>query len=200
MKQYFFYFLQLHRLFQFINRKTAIILMYHGFTDKKSHESIENYKGNHINIVLFRSQIKYIKKNYTVISLDQYIESCTKGERLPKKSIIVTIDDGYKSNFTLAFPVLKEFDIPATIFLTTKFIYNKHFLWVDRLEYAINNTKKENLKLEIANNKESFDLDTNNGKVDVALEFNPPAKAGAKTTKAAKLAIDCMEFIKSKSI
>ena len=42
--------------------------------------------------------------------------------------------------------------------------------------------------------------DTNNGKVDVALEFNPPAKAGAKTTKAAKLAIDCMEFIKSKSI
>jgi hypothetical protein len=42
--------------------------------------------------------------------------------------------------------------------------------------------------------------DTEDGKVDVSLEFNPPAKADTKTTKAAKLAVECMEFIKNKSM
>ena len=168
MKKYFlfcFLYLQLHRVFQFLNRNRTIILMYHGFTDEENHEGIENYQGKHIDIEIFRSQIKYIKKNYNVISLHQYIDCCNKKEELPPKSIIITIDDGYKSNYTLAYPIFKEFDIPATIFLTTDFIDNKNFLWVDRLEYAINNTKEKNLNLEIANKKESFDLDTYNGKI-----------------------------------
>ena len=38
--------------------------MYHGFTDEENHEGIENYQGKHIDIEIFRSQIKYIKKNY----------------------------------------------------------------------------------------------------------------------------------------
>jgi len=139
--------------------------MYHGFTDKEYHEGIENYQGKNINIKIFRSQIEYIVKNYNIISLDEYINYCNKKEKLPQNSIIITIDDGYKSNYTLAYPIFKEFDIPATIFLTTDFIDNKNYLWVDRLEYAINNTKKKNLKLEIANKKESFDLDTYNGKI-----------------------------------
>ena len=139
--------------------------MYHGFTDEENHEGIENYQGKHLNVGLFRSQIKYITKNYNVISLNQYIDACTTREKLPPKSIIITIDDGYKSNYALAFPIFKEFDIPATIFLTTDFIDNKNYLWVDRLEYAINKTKKKNLKLEITNKKESFDLDSYNGKI-----------------------------------
>ncbi len=139
--------------------------MYHGFTDEENHEGIENYQGKHINIGIFRSQIKYLTKNYNVISLDEYINFCNKKEKSPKNSIIITIDDGYKSNYTLAYPIFREFDIPATIFLTTDFIDNKNFLWVDRLEYAINNTNKKDLKLEIANKKEFFDLDTYNGKI-----------------------------------
>jgi len=168
MKKYFlscFLYLQLHRVFQFLNRNKVIILMYHGFTNEENHVGVENYQGKHINIEIFRAQIKYITKNYNVISLEQYINYCNKKEELPPKSIIITIDDGYKSNYTISFPIFKEFDIPATIFLTTDFIDNKKFLWVDRLEYAINNTKKKNLKLEIANKKESFDLDTYNGKI-----------------------------------
>jgi len=168
MKKYFlpcFLYLQLHRVFQFLNRNKVIILMYHGFTDKENHVGIENYQGKHINIEIFRAQINYITKNYNVISLEQYINYCNKKEEFPKNSIIITIDDGYKSNYTYAYPIFKEFDIPATIFLTTDFIYNKNYLWVDRLEYAINNTKKKKLELEITNKKESFDLETFNGKI-----------------------------------
>jgi len=134
--------------------------MYHGFTDKKNQECIENYKGNHVNIELFKSQIKYITENYNVISLNKYIDFCNKGKKLPPKSIIITIDDGYKSNYTLAFPILRDLDIPATIFLTTDFIDNKKFIWVDRLEYAINNTNLTELKLKIGENELCFPLTT----------------------------------------
>jgi peptidoglycan/xylan/chitin deacetylase (PgdA/CDA1 family) len=119
--------------------------MYHGFTEKKCHDGIENNKGNHIYIGLFKSQIKYLKEKYNIISLEQYVQSCNTGKKLPNKSIIITIDDGYKSNYALAYPILKEFDIPATIFLTTDFIDNNNFLWVDRLEYAINKTDQDKL-------------------------------------------------------
>jgi len=168
MKKYilsFLFYSQLYRLFQLFYRKKIIILMYHGFSDTKKHKGIENYQGNHINIELFRSQIKYIKENYNVISLNEYIKSCINNEKLPINSIIITIDDGYRSNYTLAFPILKEFDVSATIFLTTDFIENKNFLWVDRLGYAINNTKFIDLKLNIADEEFSFALDDYKGKM-----------------------------------
>ena len=139
--------------------------MYHGFTDKENHEGIENYQGKHLNTELFRSQIRYLKHFYNVISLNQYIESFTKGDKLPKNSIVITIDDGYKSNYTFAFPILKEYDVPATIFLTTDFIDNKHFLWVDRLEYAINHTRSNDLILKIGGEKLSFRLITDKEKI-----------------------------------
>jgi peptidoglycan/xylan/chitin deacetylase (PgdA/CDA1 family) len=139
--------------------------MYHGFTDSKNHEGIENYQGKHVNNELFRSQIIYIKKHYNVISLDDYIEYCTEGGELPEKSIIITIDDGYKSNYTIAFPLFKEFDIPATIFLTTDFIANKNFLWVDRLEYTINHTEAKDVRLKIGDEEFVFPLNTKQDKI-----------------------------------
>jgi peptidoglycan/xylan/chitin deacetylase (PgdA/CDA1 family) len=159
------YNLQSHRLFQFLNRNRTIILMYHGFTDRKNRNGIENYQGKHINIELFRSQIRYITKNYNVISLDQYIDCCITGKFLPEKSVIITIDDGYKSNYTIAFPIFKEFDIPATIFLTTDFVDNKNFLWVDRLEYAINYTEAKDLQIIIGKEELYFPLATKQDKV-----------------------------------
>ena len=162
---YFLYYLQLHRIFQFLNRNKTVILMYHGFTDSKNHGGIENYQGKHINNELFRSQIAYINKHYNVISLETYLECCKEGRRLPEKSIIITIDDGYKSNYAIAFPVFREFNIPATIFLTTDFVANKNFLWVDRLEYTINNTQAKNLRLKIGNDELSFPLNTKEDKI-----------------------------------
>lgn len=168
MKKFFanyLYYLQLYRISQFLTRNKTSILMYHGFSDSKNHDGIENYQGKHINNELFRSQIAYIKKHYNVISLDYFISCCREGKKPPKRSIVITIDDGYKSNYTIAYPVFREFNIPATIFLTTDFVGNKNFLWVDRLEYAINNTQVKNLKLRIGDEELSFPLYTKQDKI-----------------------------------
>ena len=139
--------------------------MYHGFTDKAEHEGIENYQGKHLNIGVFRSQLEYLKKYYNVISLNKAVEHYTKDIPIPDNSVVITIDDGYRSNYALAYPILKEYGAPATVFLTTDFVGKKEFLWADRVEYAINRTRADNLKLLIGDKRYSFNLSDNNLKI-----------------------------------
>ena len=109
-------------------------------------------------------QIECLKKYYNVISLDQLIDHYANGTKPPSNSIVITIDDGYKSNYTLAYSVLKEFNVPAAVFLTTDFIDKKEMLWVDRIEYAINRTKRDNFSLKIDKDTLSFDFRDDNAK------------------------------------
>ena len=150
------YILQFHRIARLLNRNKVIILMYHAFTDKTQFDGIANYHHQNLNMEIFRKQIEYLKNNYRIISLQEYIESVHSKGKTPQNSVIITIDDGYRSNYLLAFPVLKESHIPATIFITTSFVDNKLPLWADRIEYAINKTSKTKLELEYE--KLSFDL------------------------------------------
>jgi len=131
--------------------------MYHGFTDKQ-HAGIENYQGKHIHIDAFRRQIKYLTQNHTVISLDTLVDSYLAGSVLPDNSVVITIDDGYASNYKLAYPVLQECNAPATIFLSTDFVENKVPLWTDRIEYAMNCTALTHLDLPVNNSSISLVL------------------------------------------
>lgn len=71
----------------------------------------------------FEWQIKYLYENkYNVIALSQLVE-----KKIPKNSIVITFDDGYEDNFTFAYPILKKYNFPATIFLTTGRIGDKNY-------------------------------------------------------------------------
>jgi len=135
--------------------------MYHGFTDIKKFDGIENYHGKHIEIDKFCEQIEYLKKYYHIISLDQLLAFYTAKIPLPPRSVVITMDDGYRSNYSLAYPVLKEYEVPATIFVSTDFVEKRHFLWVDRVEYALNQTTSSNFKINIENEELYFPLENN---------------------------------------
>jgi len=141
-----------------IYRNKVIILVYHGFTDKKYHEGIENYQGKHLNIDIFKSHIEHLKKFYNIIPLAHLVESCAGIRTLVPNSAVITIDDGYQSNYLLAYPVLKRFDAPATVFLSTDFVNRKEPLWVDRIEYAIDKTANKRFRLRIGKEILSFGL------------------------------------------
>ena len=110
------------------------ILTYHNFTTEES----SSYK---INIVEFEEQIDYLAAhNYSVISLSELIKGL-KGGQLPQKPIVITIDDGFKSTYTLAYPVLKKYNFPATLFIYTNFIEknNGSLTWEEIREMTKNN-------------------------------------------------------------
>jgi len=110
------------------------ILDYHNFTIKES----SSYK---INIIEFEKQMDYLAThNYSVIPLSKLIKGL-RGGQLPPKPIVITIDDGFKSTYTLAYPVLKKYNFPATLFIYTNFIEknNGSLTWEEIREMTSHN-------------------------------------------------------------
>jgi len=110
------------------------ILTYHNFNKDES-------SSYNINIVEFEKQMDYLAAhNYSVISLSELIKGL-RGGQLPLKPIVITIDDGFKSTYTLAYPVLKKYNFPATLFLYTDFIEKNSYslTWEEIREMMKNN-------------------------------------------------------------
>ncbi len=95
----------------------------------------------------FEKQIKYLLENYNVISFDTFMESVKREKTLPKNSAIITFDDGYQDNYLNAYPILKKYNVPATIFLATNHIDSSSPFWWDEVAYLISKTRAPHLSL-----------------------------------------------------
>lgn len=84
----------------------------------------------------FEKQMRYLRKRYRIISLDQLIQEMGYPERLDP-AVAITFDDGYRDLFTQAFPVLQAYRMPATIFVTVGCIETGEVAWYDRVFLAL---------------------------------------------------------------
>jgi len=143
--------IQFCKFLQWLNKKRVIVLMYNGFFDESNPEGIEQYGNRWCGIKEFKKQIQYLRRNYNIIRLEQLIDHYTKDEKIPNKAVVITMDDGYKSNYSLAYPLLKQYQTPASIFISTEFVENQEYLWADRLEYTIWKAEIDTLTITINN-------------------------------------------------
>lgn len=94
---------------------------------------------------VIEAHIKWLKKYYNIISLNQFIEykQENKLHKLPKKSLVITFDDGHKDNYHfLSF--LKRHDIPVTIFLCSGIVNTqRHFWFLENFKGKTSNSYKE---------------------------------------------------------
>ena len=101
-----------------INKSAQVIVLgYHDFTTGKSRNPME------INIEHFRDQMQALRDaGLPVISMSDFL-AWRRGEKdIADPSVVLTMDDGWKSVHRLAFPVLKEFGYPFTVFLYKRFV------------------------------------------------------------------------------
>lgn len=100
------------------------VIMYHRVINNSEDEGVH---GTYIYENIFREHMQYLKdKNYTVITFRDLDKISWRNRfEKDKKYIILTFDDGYKDNYDLAFPILKEFGFKATIFLMGSSTYNE---------------------------------------------------------------------------
>ena len=83
----------------------------------------------HVSPEVFERQMEFLKVHgYRVIPLSEAIRSYKEGRPLPRKSVVITFDDGTLDNFDHAFPVLKKMGFPATIFMITSNIGREGWL------------------------------------------------------------------------
>ena len=103
-----------------LNRNRGIVvLMYHRIRD--------DMPGGPLIVPskVFREQMRYLARYTDVIGVRQLLHYYTENKPIPsspKPMVAITIDDGYRDTFVNAFPVLKEFNLQATVFLATDFI------------------------------------------------------------------------------
>ena len=100
------------------------VIMYHRVINNSENEGVH---GTYIYENIFREHMQYLKdKNYTVITFKDLDRIGWRNRfEKDKKYIFITFDDGYKDNYDLAFPILKEFGFKATIFLMGSSTYNE---------------------------------------------------------------------------
>jgi peptidoglycan/xylan/chitin deacetylase (PgdA/CDA1 family) len=96
---------------------------------------------------LFDEQMRFISRHYKVVSLTDLVKRL--GEDSPEPVVAVTFDDGYQDNYHNAFPILKRYGVPATIFLTTGSLDTREPMWFERLAHAVKQSPKELIDLEI---------------------------------------------------
>ncbi len=66
----------------------------------------------------FERQVRFLRDNhYNVLPLESLVEYIGKEKKLPPKAVVLTFDDGYKDFYKYAFPVLKKYGVPATMFI-----------------------------------------------------------------------------------
>lgn len=82
----------------------------------------------------FEEQMRYLSQNgYHVITLDQLYNAFYNNGSLPAKPIVITFDDGYSDNFTNAFPIMRKYNFPGTVFMVSGYIDGEGFLTSDQL-------------------------------------------------------------------
>src|SRR4051812_3987331 len=117
------------------NSERNRILMYHNFPAELNGS--------------FAEQCEYLAKYYTPVTLDQVSHFVRNHGQLPPKSFAVTVDDGYRDFYLNAYPVLKRYGIPATVFLMTDFIDRNTWPWWDQLQFAFLQTPKHSVILQL---------------------------------------------------
>jgi len=100
-----------------------------------------------ISTAAFEQQMRFIAKHYQVVALSELLSRLDNGT--PGTALAITFDDGYRDNLQCALPILRRYNLPATIFLTTGRIDDRRPIWFDQVAAGVKSARREYLDLEV---------------------------------------------------
>jgi peptidoglycan/xylan/chitin deacetylase (PgdA/CDA1 family) len=131
---------------QLAGRRGAI-LRYHSVTDDQAKTLAYLDSGLMVSDTAFRAQLAYLRRFYTTLPLDEMVDRVHRNRPLPRNAVAITFDDGYRDNYTLAYPLLRAEGIPATFFVTTGCLDGGPPLWTAKLRFMVQRTTRERIPL-----------------------------------------------------
>lgn len=134
------------RLALYARRSPPLILMYHGVSREKPSGGLRNCEGKHIAVDQFVRHLRMLGRSHKVIPLSDMVEGLRSGLDM-RGTVSITFDDGYENNASVAAPVLSDFRMTASFFVTTGFIGTGRCIWTDRLEIALDRTRAHSLRM-----------------------------------------------------
>jgi peptidoglycan/xylan/chitin deacetylase (PgdA/CDA1 family) len=125
-----FYGLGLGRLLIRANRAAPKVLMYHA-VDEVDDDFI---RGLSINTTprQFAEHLDFLSRHYRIVGLDQLLNG-----KASKPTVGITFDDGFRSVYENAWPLLRSHQAPATCYLTTNVVGNDSLIWLNELNWFL---------------------------------------------------------------
>jgi len=173
--------------FRRANQHKILVLTYHRFSEQP--------KGGFTHATALAEQLEYLNAHYTIVPLSAVGRHLIDGEPLPNAPAAITIDDGYRDAYDVAFSILRRHRAPATLFAATDFIDRKGWLWTDKLRYvearrnpsSSLNARRANAELKrLPNEEKDRRIAAIAQDAGVTLPALPPADCGAITWEQAR--------------
>lgn len=97
----------------FVRRAYVVpVLMYHSIGNEAKMTKL------FVSPESFEREMKFLCKNrYNVVGLEKIVSYIENKEKIPPKTVAITFDDGYYNNYKYAYPILKRYKLPATLFI-----------------------------------------------------------------------------------
>ena len=112
------------------------IFLFHGVI-ASAQAGIRNYTRKHLPLDDFVEVIADLQRHGTSVSLLDATAGADVLGPQPARAFAITFDDGFQNNFTHAAPVLADMKVPATFYVTTGFVDENGSSWIDRIEFAV---------------------------------------------------------------
>jgi len=122
------------------------IFLFHGVMDASNY-SVRNYTRKHMNKETFVYLVQQLRLYGRCISMADVVAHHLHEEPFPPKAFVITFDDGFANNYTIAAPILADERMSAIFYITTGFVVQNLMAWIDRIEYCFEITKSGRLKL-----------------------------------------------------
>lgn len=122
--------------------------MYHRVLPADHPDRRREQPGMYVSPGAFRMQMQVLESRFELVRLGDWVKKASENKELPKFACAVTFDDGWRDNYDYAYPVLKEYGVPATIFVVSGFVGSRYSFWPNRLMRVIHAfSKNERIRL-----------------------------------------------------
>jgi peptidoglycan/xylan/chitin deacetylase (PgdA/CDA1 family) len=137
----------LERLLQTVEhfRKALVILNFHRLYSQTLQTRFDEGVFGDISLDYFLSQLSWLKKNTQVLSEDDVLNGIKHPSSLPSRGVLITFDDGYRDNYDLAYPALRDNNLPALFFVPTKLLIERRLGWWDIASYMVKHSKRQSM-------------------------------------------------------
>ena len=117
-------------------RGQVCVLGFHRVLSEEQGHRSNSLEGMVLREATFVQLLQYLYRTFHAISFEGFLKRATANGKRSRPSCLITFDDGWRDTYTTAYPWLKKFGLPATIFLTTGWMERRDGFWVERLARA----------------------------------------------------------------